>query len=364
MSIPYGQSPYQMPPAGGYGPTYRVRFEWISEAWTVFSREAAIWIGAILLYGVVITVFTLAIDLVFGGIMFHPYAQFTGGTASQPSALPTRINNTSAMTDNLPPLETVIMAFVSWIFESFAMVSLSGLAIKQLRGQHVSFSDALGGMPNLGNALLVTMLAAILYVAGFFALCVGMFVALAFMMPIFALTADGEPVLAAFGKSFRAMKNDWLTAAGFVFVWMLIYLVSAIPCYLGLLATLPMTVIFGAIAYRDMVGMPGAMPPNLVGYNTTAPSYGQPQPGQWPPAPVQPPFGNPQAGYGPQAPYGDPNQPPYGQSSQSPYGQPQQPYGQPSQPGWQQPGPPQQPGRQSQSGFGQPPGDSDSDGKP
>ena len=335
MSIPYGTNPYNAPMTGGYGPTYKVRFDWISEAWTVFSREAGIWIGSLILYTIVISAVTLAIDAVFGGALLASSSQ-RGGSAASPYG-----------TDAPPPLESIIIVFVSWIFHAFAAVSLFGVAVKQLRGERVSFSDASGGLPALGNALVVTFLGTLLYVAGFFALCIGAFVAIAFMMPLYALTADGESVLGAFGRSFDGMKRDWLTATGFVFVWFLIYGLSAIPCYLGWLATIPMTVILGAIAYRDMVGMPGALPPNAMGYFPGVPSYGQPQPGQWPPPPTQAPFGQAPGAYGQQSPYGVP------QGTPPPYGQP----GQVSQP-VQPPIPPQplqSPWQPPQLGSGQPP---------
>lgn len=351
MSIPYGANPYNAPVTGGYGPTYKVKFDWISEAWTIFSREAGIWIGSLILYTIIISAVTLAVDAVFGGALLTSSSQRSGSA-------------TSAFGSNDPPLlETIIIMFVSWIFHAFAAVSLFGVAVKQLRGERVTFGDAFGGLPALGNALVVTFLGTLLYVAGFVGLCIGAFVAIAFMMPLYALTADGESVLSAFGRSFDGMKRDWITATGFVFVWFLIYIVSAIPCYLGLLATIPMTVILGAIAYRDMVGMPGALPPNAMGYFPGVPSYGQPQAGQWPPPPTQAPFGQASGPYGQQSPYGTPQgtPPPYGQPGQVSQPGWQQPQQSP-QPGWQQPvqppippQPPQSPWQPPQQGPGQPP---------
>ena len=61
----------------------------------------------------------------------------------------------------------------------------------------------------------------------------------------------------------------------------LLALVSALPLGLGLLVTVPMVFLLPALAYRDMVGMPGMVFP-------APPSYDPPQAGVWPPPPTAP----------------------------------------------------------------------------
>lgn len=74
------------------------------------------------------------------------------------------------------------------------------------------------------------------------------------------------------------MKAHWLPATGFVFVMVLLVYVSELPCFIGLLATIPMVFLVTALAYRDMAGMPNVLPlPAL--YHLPA------APGVWPPAP-------------------------------------------------------------------------------
>ena len=181
MSIPYGANPYNAPVTGGYGPTYKVKFDWISEAWTIFSREAGIWIGSLILYTIIISAVTLAGDAVFGGALLTSSSQRSGSAAS-------------AFGSNDPPLlETIIIMFVSWIFHAFAAVSLFGVAVKQLRGERVTFGDAFGGLPALGNALVVTFLGTLLYVAGFVGLCIGAFVAIEFaLVAVMVLLTGGH----------------------------------------------------------------------------------------------------------------------------------------------------------------------------
>lgn len=345
MSV-YGANPYGSPPTDGAAPTYRVNYGWISEAYKIFSQAPGIWIGAVVIYGVAESVIGFILGLILGaGHAAQTYTP-TPGTSGASQIL-------QAMGSRQSPLETVVSDFVSWLMTSFEYASLYNMAVKQLRGKTIEFGDAFGGMPYFGNMLLATLLVGLLYVAGFLALCIGLLVAIAFVMPVYALVADGEPVMSALSRSFEGMKRDWLTGSLFGIVWGLVFIASMIPCGLGLLITVPMHFIIGVLAYRDMVGMPGALPEGVAGYGVSAPAYGQAQPGAWPPPPDanQSPYGQPQAPYGQsQTPYGQP---------QAPYGQPQTGYGQPPQPGYGQPQTPQQPGygqpqTPQQPGYGQP----------
>jgi len=90
-----------------------------------------------------------------------------------------------------------------------------------------------------------------------------------------------------------AMKQDMWNAGAFVLVLGLLVAVSIIPCGLGLFVTLPMFFLVSALAYRDMIGMPGAV--STTGAYGVPPGYGASQSGVWPPPPeARPPaFGQP-----------------------------------------------------------------------
>ena len=74
------------------------------------------------------------------------------------------------------------------------------------------------------------------------------------------------------------MKGRWLSAAALVFVMGLLLTLSSLVV-VGLLVTVPMFFLLSALAYRDMIGMPGMVLPAL-------PSYDPPQAGVWPPPPT------------------------------------------------------------------------------
>ena len=296
MSVPYGGGGYgyQPPVPGPSGIPGRLNWGWFSESFNIFSRAVGIWIGAVLIFGLINGIVQGILDSVFPD---------TRTTTSSISNLRTR----SGISDT----GMLVALAVYWVIGSFEAACLYGLAVKQVRGERVTFADAFSGARYFGNMLLLGLIFGLLSTAGFFLLCAGIYIAGAFLIPSAAMVADGEGTLPALSRSMEAMKQDWLNASLFVLVWHWVIIASIVTCFLGFLVTIPMLCITSALAYRDMAGISG-MPVMPVG-------YGQPVPGAWPPPPGQaPPYGQP----------GTYNQPPYGQS---PYGQPppQSPYGQP-----------------------------------
>ena len=297
MSVAYGS------PGGGYTPLGRVNFDWISQSWRFFGQAAGIWILAILLYGIVSSVVTGIISTVFpnpgyvappgpfGTMSFHWGVQY--GTNS-----------------NVTPLGQLLAALFTWVFGAFQSASLYRLAIKQVRGEAVSFGDAVGGGPYFGNMLVLLLLVFLLSLFGILALCLGVFVVAAFTLPAQALVADGRSAAEALSQSIAGMKQDWLNATLFIFVFSLLVVASVIPCGLGLFVTIPMLHIVGVLAYRDMIGMPGlAAPASPYG----AAPYGTPPantPGVWPPPPSQAPPPGPPSPYSQLPSFGQPPAPP------------------------------------------------------
>nr|MDQ2688519.1 hypothetical protein [Armatimonadota bacterium] len=187
---------------------------------------------------------------------------------------------------NLTPLGQMLSLAFSWVYGAFQSASLYRLAVRQVRGETVSLGDMFGGGPYFGAMLLFNLLYALASLVGIIAICVGVVVVMALLLPAPAMVADGESPTGALSRSLDAMKQDWLTATGFVFVFLLLMLASVIPCGLGLLVTVPMLHVISALAYRDMAGMPNV--PGVGGV-----SYSAPPPGVWPPPPTYDPPGGP-----------------------------------------------------------------------
>ena len=308
MSVAYGGSSNI-----GAFPQGRVNFGWITESWQFFMAQAGIWIVAALALIGPSVVLGVAFYIYFLMSMFpHGFVPPTPG-ATLPPPTPPAIFAPS----NVGKIFTVEIAvsLPMAVYFTFLYGSMFRMAVRQVRGLALTYRDILGGGPLFGRMLGAMFLlgfgtyaleavcvgpgylmlflranpvgAAVALVLGFLLLFCLLPVVTGLLLPAFALMADGVPVFAALRRSVRAMKGQWLPAAGFVFVLGLLVYVSEIPCFIGLLATIPMIFLTTALAYRDLAGMPNVLPP-------PAPYYPPAAPGVWPPPPGQAlPYGQP-----------------------------------------------------------------------
>ena len=152
------------------------------------------------------------------------------------------------------------------------------MAVKQVRGEPISFGDIFSGGPTFLPMLGFNIVYGLASGIGLLFCLVPGFLIMGLLLAGPALVTDGAGVGGAISRSNDGMKVDMWNAAAFVFVMGLILVVSAVPCGLGLFVTVPMYWLISALAYRDMIGIPGLAAP-------AGPSYGAPQPGVWPPPP-------------------------------------------------------------------------------
>ena len=277
MSVNFGG-----PPAGGavygggeYAPPRKVNFGWINEAFSLFGAQAGLWIAAVL--------FVVGIPAVIGGI-------FGFAVGQQQHTLPAAGSFGGAAFGNilsggLPPGVSFAIRLFGVVWTAFFYGGIFRMAVKQVRGEFVSFSDLFSGGPTFLTFLGFNIIYGLAVGLGT-VLCIvpGLIVA-ALLLPAYALLADGRGISAALSESSDGMKQDLWNGVGLVLVLGLIVLVSAIPCGLGLFVTYPMLWLIPALAYRDMIGMPTAE-----GFaSNTAPV--SPSQGVWPPPPsaTQPP---------------------------------------------------------------------------
>ncbi len=282
MSVPYPPNAFQTNP---YQPQQKVRFEWISESWQLFTASAGTWVGAILIAGVIGYAVSFAGSAALGvnaGLM----QRASSGVAPNPYAV------------FLMPGYYVVL-LVSVVLNAFLLAGLLRMANAQVRREPVDIGMLFSGGPYFLPMLLFQFLLGIADSIATLLLVLPVFVAVGMLAPSMALIADGVPLGQAVSRSIDGMKKDWLMAGVFVFVFALVILVSFIPCGLGALATYPMALIVLSLIYRDMIGMPlGNAAP------VDANIYGAAQPGVWPPSPSsQPPYGSPTPNpYAPQPP--------------------------------------------------------------
>lgn len=277
-------------------PTHRVDYGWIGEAWRLFLANAGLWIAGLM----IAQVGFIAIFAVFAPFMYLAGMFTTSSNSSGDITAPQGV---------LLGLFYLLYA----LFLAYIHGGLYRMAVKQVRGLPLVFRDIWSGLPVFGPMLAFSLLYGLAFLGveafcglipgliaafllpsywGIVLFAVAIFLAVllflflicvltGLLLPAYALVGDGEGVRAAWGRSVRAMRGQWLRAAGFVFVLGLLVLVSEIvTCSIALLATLPMVWLVAALAYRDMIGMPdmAAPKPNL-------PAQAPPQEGVWPPPP-------------------------------------------------------------------------------
>ena len=225
----------------------RVNYGWISESWVLFQQKPGVWILATLAQG-------LPFAVLYGVACFFGFLGAGGHVTIIPDSGPGAIEGM-----NLGLAFGMIVAFIpAFLLSCHVNCAAFRMANKQVRGESISFSDVFSsgngmwpvfGLGFISNILIHTSVI-LFYVPGL------IFIGLT--LPSGALAAEGIGTSEAMRRSIYVMKNDWLNATVVVLLVLLIVLISAIPCGLGLLATYPMSILIVSLACRDMIGLPNA----------------------------------------------------------------------------------------------------------
>ena len=292
----------------------QINYGWISDAWRFFSAQMGVWITATVVLAAPSLIFMVVLYALLWSTMFP--AGFPPSTNYAPPVSPPGVHGFPApliastpFNSRMSGIYAVEIGFVL-VYALWSALLYGGMfrmAVRQVRGLPLEMRDIFRGGPLFGRMLGAIFL---LGFGGYFleALCIGpvylllwkhgplaatitagvigvpllLLLSLSFtgmLLPSFALIADGDKVIPALKRSMEAMKSRWAASAGFVLVLGVLVYASALPCYVGLLATVPMIFLICASAYRDMVGMPNMVPP-------PAPYYSAADAGTWPPPPT------------------------------------------------------------------------------
>ena len=278
----------------GNAPSGRVSFGWIGEAFELYKANIGVWIVAALMIFVP-SLIRVILSAFFqnSGISHQPYGQPPFGSNPFPSGSSPFGVPQNQLTGGLPAGLYIFVLLGSSLYSAWLLGGVYSTAVKQARGESISIGDIFSGGPLIWKMLGFNIVYTFAVALGWCFCLVPGFLLSGLLFPAYALIADGETVGNAITRSFEAMKRDMWNAGAFVFVMGLLLLVSAIPCGLGLLVTIPMFYLVAALAYRDMIGMPGAV--SMTGAYGVPPGYGAAQSGVWPPPPeARPPaFGQP-----------------------------------------------------------------------
>ncbi len=224
------------PPPGNYGaagyggagfgaglpPTLSVG-DAISFGWNKFKDNAGVWVGIVLIAAVI----QIVINLIFGGF---------GGSTSD-------LSETFSL---WRILGTLIGAIVGYLINA----ALIRGALHEVDGN----KPAIGSFfqfANVASIVIASILVAIMVTIGFVLLIIpGIILTFLTWWTLQFVIDRNEDAITAIKSSFRAISSN----AGTLFVLALalvgINILGAIPCGLGLLVTIPITIIASTYAYR------------------------------------------------------------------------------------------------------------------
>jgi uncharacterized RDD family membrane protein YckC len=252
----------------------RVRWEWIGEAWELFTRQWSAWVLMILLMYLIV----FAVYLPFLGVIT---AMMPVPQQGEVPEFPTGI---FAL---YPVIYLVVVSALAWL-----MGGLYRTAFKQLRGEQIVVGDLFSGGQYFGRMLGAMILIGIFgSIGAVFCIIPGLIVYGLTMLTYPLIVEGGRGTIDAIRDSIEVTKRDW---AMFTLFWLAVALLAslgALACGVGVLATMPLLFLTHALAYRDCVGMSGApshrqfVPPPPPDYRSSMPAYESAPPMPAPPPP-------------------------------------------------------------------------------
>jgi len=254
-----------------------VRTGWISEAYQFVILQLPSWIIASVIAGLIEIVAASVLRAVVGHatpditVPYKPELKQVGATVAVQivgggffGAGFYKMANTCLRGRNIGPGDVFSGgAAVLPMIVLFAMLMLPVAIISTAFATHMTATFPAVGLKSMGIYFGMQYLISIPVML---LLCI-------FIAPAAALVADGVSLGDALARSFKGMTPVAVPAFGVGLLYILLMIVSAIPCGLGLFVTMPMSHLLGSIAARERLGLSVA-------------STQSPQPGVWPSAPI------------------------------------------------------------------------------
>ena len=152
------------------------------------------------------------------------------------------------------PSQVLYMALTTPAFTGLSLLGLRRAAEAPIRaGQILNYYSKI--VPLVLTAVITTLL----MVVGYLALILpGIYLSVAFLFAPLLVAEKGMNPLEAINTSRKAVSKKWFAMFGLGITIALINVLGAIPLGIGLIWTVPMSMIAMGIAYRDMFGCEAA----------------------------------------------------------------------------------------------------------
>lgn len=227
----YPTTPAGTPPAGNFQPTIIDFGDIFSRTWTIFQDQ---W-GMSLLVLFLVFLFNLVVSngLSYGGL-------FLGLAADSP---------------DLANFLSFLGNFVGWLLTVWIGIGQALIFLNIARGNPVEIGQLFTGGPYFLRILGASIIASVALLVGFVLLIVpGVILALMFW-PFYWLIIDRNVgVFDSFQLARRVTDGNKATVFLLAIVMFALTLVSAIPCGLGLLVTIPFVNVMWPVVYLAMTG--------------------------------------------------------------------------------------------------------------
>jgi hypothetical protein len=221
-----------------------VRWEWISEAWNLFTKQWSVWVLMMLVTGLVVGLIFVPLYLV-AIFSMTPSISEDGVYTPASGFLPILI---------FPVMYLAIACAGAWLAGG-----LYSAAFKQVRGEQIAVGDLFSGgryFSRMIGALILIGIAS--GIGGMLCLIPGLIVGGLAFLTAPMIVEGGKGTIDAIKASVEVTKNDWIMFTLFALALAFIAGAGGIACGIGVVATYPLVFLGHALAYRDLVGMPGA----------------------------------------------------------------------------------------------------------
>ncbi|TQF74878.1 hypothetical protein FK531_02055 [Rhodococcus spelaei] len=241
----YGPPPQQggypppPPPPGGYdapnypapgyggpaGPAQLSVGNAISYAWSKFSANAGVWVGIVLIAAII----QVVISLIFGG---------------------TSTDELSDVYSVVRIIGSIVAAIVGYLINA----ALVRGALHEVDGNRPGFGSFFQ-FTNVGAIIIASIVVGVLTSIGFFLLIIpGIIVAFLTWWTLQFVIDQEQDAITAIKSSYHAISSNVGTLVLLALALVGINIVGALLCGVGLLVTIPLTVIASTYAYRVVVG--------------------------------------------------------------------------------------------------------------
>ena len=161
---------------------------------------------------------------------------------------------------NPPSGAGMLIAFLLIAAVMIAMLPLGcglfTMALKHIQGQKAEFGDLFTCFNKTASLVIAAILMNLMIMVGMFLfLLPGIYLSFAYFLAIPLIVDRGMGPWEAMEASRKALTKRWFSVVGFYIMIMLIIFVSSIPLGIGLIWTMPMTVLAMAILYRQVFGI-------------------------------------------------------------------------------------------------------------